>query len=83
MKYYYKAQRDYEKRTGKPAFDQVPQNMSFEEWLKTKDDRYLETYFGPTLRKFINPETNRAFTIDDLKKRDKEAFRRAGLTPED
>ena len=94
LKYYYKAQRDYEKRTGKPAFDQVPQNMSFEEWLKTKDDRYLETYFGPTrfklykegklpLRKFINPETNRAFTIDDLKKRDKEAFRRAGLTPED
>lgn len=94
LKYYYKAQKDYEKRTGRPAFDQVPQNMSFEEWLKTKDDRFLRQYFGPTryalykdgklpLRKFINPETSRAFTIEDLKKRDKAAFRRAGLTGED
>ena len=68
--------------------------MSFEEWLKTKDDRYLETYFGPTrfalykqgklpLHKFINPETNRAFTIKELKERDKAAFRKAGLTTED
>lgn len=94
LKYYYKAQKDYEKRTGRPAFDQVPQNMSFEDWLKTKDDRFLRQYFGPTryalykdgklpLRKFINPETSRAFTIEDLKKRDKAAFRRAGLTAED
>lgn len=90
LKYYYQAQKDYEKRTGKPAFDQVPQNMSFEDWLKTKDDRYLESYFGKTrfalykdgklpLKKFINPETNRAFTIEELKKRDKAAFRRAGI----
>ena len=94
LKYYYQAQKDYEKRTGRPAFDQVPQNMSFEEWLKTKDDRYLETYFGKTryalytegklpLHKFINPETNRAFTIKELKERDKAAFRKAGLTTED
>ena len=91
LRYYYNAQKDYEKRTGRPAFDQVPQNMSFEDWLKTKDDRFLRQYFGPTryalykdgklpLRKFINPETSRAFTIDDLKQRDKAAFRRAGLT---
>lgn len=90
LKYYYQAQKDYEKRTGKPAFDQVPQNMSFEDWLKTKDDRYLESYFGKTrfalykdgklpLKKFINPETDRAFTIEELKKRDKAAFRRAGI----
>ena len=94
LRYYYNAQKDYEKRTGRPAFDQVPQNMSFEDWLKTKDDRFLRQYFGPTryalykdgklpLRKFINPETSRAFTIEDLKKRDKAAFRRAGLTGED
>ena len=92
LKYYYEAQKNYEKRTGRPAFDQVPQNMSFEEWLKTKDDTYLRQYFGPTryalykqgklpLRRFINPENNSAFTISDLKQRDKEAFRRAGLTP--
>ena len=94
LKYYYKAQKDYEKRTGKPAFDQVPQNMSFEEWLKTKDDRYLESYFGPTrfalykqgklpLHRFVNPATNRAFTIEDLKKRDKAAFKKSGLTDTD
>lgn len=91
LKYYYEARKDYEARTGNPAYDQVPQNMSFEEWLKTKDDDYLRSYFGPTryalykegklpLGKFVNPETNRAFTIDELRERDKEAFRRAGLT---
>ena len=94
LKYYYQAQKDYEKRTGKPAFDQVPQNMSFEAWLATKDDKYLRQYLGKTrfalykkgklpLRKFVNPETNRAFTIAELKKRDKASFRKAGLTDED
>ena len=90
LKYYYKAQKDYEERTGKPAFDQVPQNMSFAEWLKTKDDRYIESYLGKTrfmlytkgklpLNRFINPETNTQFTIQQLKELDIDAFRRAGL----
>lgn len=94
LKYYYQAQKDYEKRTGNQAFEQVPQNMSFEDWIKTKDDRYLQTYFGATryklytegklpLHKFINPVTNRAFTIKELKERDIDAFKKAGLTPED
>ena len=90
LKYYYKAQKDYEERTGKPAFDEVPQNMSFSEWLKTKDSRYIESYLGKTryllytkgelpLNKFINPATNTQFTIAELKKLDIEAFKRAGL----
>lgn len=90
LKYYYKAQKDYEERTGKPAFDQVPHDMSFAEWLKTKDARYIESYLGRTryllytkgelpLNKFINPESNVQFTIAELKKLDIEAFRKAGL----
>lgn len=90
LKYYYKAQKDYEERTGKPAFDEVPQNMSFSEWMKTKDSRYIESYLGKTryllytkgelpLNKFINPATNTQFTIAELKKLDIEAFKRAGL----
>lgn len=90
LKYYYKAQKDYEERTGKPAFDEVPQNMSFSEWLKTKDSSYIESYLGKTryllytkgelpLNKFINPATNMQFTIAELKKLDIEAFKRAGL----
>jgi SPP1 gp7 family putative phage head morphogenesis protein len=90
LKYYYQAQKDYEARTGKPAFEEVPQNMSFAEWLKTKDDAYIESYLGKTryalytkgelpLNRFINPATNVQFTIEELKALDIEAFRRAGL----
>ena len=90
LKYYYKAQKDYTARTGKPAFDEVPQNMSFSEWLKTKDDSYIKSYLGRTryllytkgelpLNKFINPATNTQFTIAELKKLDIEAFKLAGL----
>ena len=90
LKYYYKAQKDYEERTGKPAFEEVPQNMSFADWLKTKDAKYIEQYLGKTryllytkgdlpLNRFINPATNVQFTISELKELDIEAFKRAGL----
>lgn len=90
LKYYYKAQKDYEERTGKPAFEEVPQNMSFADWLKTKDAKYIEQYLGKTryalytkgelpLNRFINPATNVQFTISELKQLDIEAFKRAGL----
>ncbi len=90
LKYYYQAQKDYEKRTGKPAFEQVPQNMNFQDWLKTKDEQYISQYLGKTrfklyregklpLNKFVNPETNRAFTIKELKERDIASFKIAGL----
>ena len=90
LKYYYKAQKDYEERTGKPAFEEVPQNMSFSDWLKTKDAKYIEQYLGKTryllytkgelpLNRFINPATNVQFTISELKELDIEAFKRAGL----
>lgn len=90
LKYYYKAQKDYEERTGKPAFEEVPQNMSFSDWLKTKDAKYIEQYLGKTryalytkgelpLKRFINPATNVQFTISELKELDIEAFKRAGL----
>jgi len=90
LKYYYQAQKDYEERTGKPAFEEVPQNMSFADWLKTKDAKYIEQYLGKTryalytkgelpLNRFINPATNVQFTISELKELDIEAFKRAGL----
>ena len=91
LKYYYQAQKDYEKQTGKPAFEQVPQNMSFKEWLATKDERYVLHYLGKKryelytrgklpLEKFINPETDHLFTIKELKERDIKTFRKAGLS---
>ena len=90
LKYYYKAQKDYEQRTGKPAFEEVPQNMNFADWLETKDAKYIESYLGKTryllytkgdlpLNRFINPATNKTFSLNELKQLDIEAFRKAGI----
>ena len=90
LKYYYKAQKEYEKRTGKPAFEEVPQNMNFADWLETKDAKYIESYLGKTryllytkgdlpLNRFINPATNKTFSLNELKQLDIEAFRKAGI----
>ena len=46
LKYYYDEQKLFEQETGHPAFDEVPQNMSFSEWLHTKPEEIQKRYLG-------------------------------------
>ena len=46
LKYYYAEQKIFEKETGHPAFDQVPQTMNFSAWLHTKPDDVQDRYLG-------------------------------------
>lgn len=55
LKYYYAEQRAFEEETGRPAFDQVPQNTTFSAWLHEKpvavQDRYLGKLRGGLFRR--------------------------------
>jgi SPP1 gp7 family putative phage head morphogenesis protein len=68
---------------------QVPQGMSYSDWLRTKSAAFQDDVLGPTkgklfrkgeltLDRFIDT-TGREYTLDELRKRDAEAFRKAGL----
>lgn len=46
LKYYYDEQRLFEQETGRPAYDQVPQNMTFSAWLHTKPEAVQDRYLG-------------------------------------
>lgn len=46
LKYYYQAQKDYEKRTGKPAYRQVDSNVSFEDYFKSQPDSFKRDWLG-------------------------------------
>jgi len=46
LKYYYNEQKVFEQETGHPAFDEVPQNMSFSEWLHTKPEELQKRFLG-------------------------------------
>ena len=46
LKYYYEEQKMFEQETGHPAFDEVPQTMSFSEWLRTRPDELQKRYLG-------------------------------------
>ena len=86
-KYYYQAQRDFEKRTGKPAYSQAPGNMKFKDYFLQLDEKTQRSYLGPErfklwksggldLEKFIPPFPDRAFTVKELKEMDKRSFRK-------
>lgn len=90
-KYYHQAIHDYEDRTGEPAFSQVPGSMKFKDYFELQDDHFKRDWLGVTryrlytkgnlsLNDMMNPQTDRLFTLSELKKRDIEAFRKAGLT---
>lgn len=89
-KYYYEAIRRYEDHTGKPAFSQVSGKMSFKEWFPTTSAEFQRDWLGPTRYKlyktgdlsiddFLAPYPNKRFTLEELKKRDIQAFKDAGL----
>ena len=46
LKYYYQAQKDYEKQTGKPAYRQVDSNLSFQEYFKQQPDSFKRAWLG-------------------------------------
>ena len=47
LKYYYKAQKDFEKRTGKPAYRQVSPSTTFAEYFERQDDAFKRSWLGP------------------------------------
>lgn len=46
LKYYYQAQKDYERETGKPAYRQVDSNLSFPEYFKQQPDSFKRDWLG-------------------------------------
>ena len=46
LKYYYKAQKDFEKRTGKPAYRQVSPSTTFAEYFERQDDAFKRSWLG-------------------------------------
>lgn len=82
---YYKAMKDFEDRTGQPAYSQVPGNMKFKDYFLQMDEKQKSSWLGKRkyemwkeglvdLDKFIPPYPDRAFTVRELKERDKKSF---------
>jgi len=46
LKYYYQAQKDYERETGKPAYRQVDSSLSFPEYFKQQPDSFKRDWLG-------------------------------------
>ena len=67
---------------------QIPANVTYNEWLKGKDAKFQDGVLGPTRAKlfregmpvdrFVNKAGDR-LTLDELRKRDAEYFRKAGI----
>lgn len=83
---YYKAMKDFEDRTGKPAYSQVPGNMKFKDYFLQMDEKQKSSWLGKQkyemwkeglvdLDKFIPPNPDRVFTVRELKERDKASFK--------
>ena len=86
-KYYYQAQKDFEKRTGKPAYSPAPGNMKFKDYFEQMSEEQKRHYLGKSkyqlwkqgnlgLDKFIPPFPDRAFTVKELKEIDKKSFKK-------
>ena len=89
-RYYHKAIHAYEDRTGKSAFRQVPGAMTFAEYFESQDEQFKQDWLKPmryrlykkgmlSLNDMMDPATDRLFTLAELKKRDIDAFKKAGL----
>nr|DAL17016.1 MAG TPA_asm: minor capsid protein [Caudoviricetes sp.] len=89
-RYYHQAIHAYEERTGKPAFRQVPGSMTFAEYFEPQSEQFKRDWLKPTryklyqkgllsLNDMMDPATDRLFTLAELKKRDIDAFKKAGL----
>lgn len=85
-KYYYQAMREYEKRTGEPAYEQSDGAVSFRDYFNEHmTDQQRKDWLGPEryklwkkgglkLDKFIPPYPQKRLTVEELKKLDKESF---------
>lgn len=84
---YYKAMKDFEDRTGKPAYSRVPGSMTYKDYILSLDAKTQKSFFGPekyelwkngglSLDKFIPPYPDRAYTVKELKAMDKESFKK-------
>lgn len=87
QKYYYDAIRDYEKRTGEPAFEQVSGGMTFKEYFETvMTEQQRKEWLGPARYKmylkgrkfsdFITPWPQKTMTVKQLKALDLTSFER-------
>ena len=85
-KYYYKAMREYEERTGKPAYTQSDGAVSFRDYFNEHmTEQQRKDWLGPEryklwkkgglkLDKFIPPYPQKRMTVEELKKLDKASF---------
>ena len=48
LKYYYKAQKDFEARTGKPAYRQVPGTTTFYDYFEKQPEEFKLSWLGPS-----------------------------------
>ena len=87
--YYYDEIKKYE-ASGKQAFKQLPGSMKFEEYLAKQSAEFQKDWLGSTryrlykkgglsVKEMMDPQTNKFFTLAELKKRDIEAFKKAGI----
>lgn len=85
-KLYYQAMREYEKRTGEPAYEQSDGSVSFRDYFNEHmTEQQRKDWLGPEryklwkkgglkLDKFIPPYPKKRLTVEELKKLDKESF---------
>lgn len=85
-KYYYQAMREYEARTGEPAYEQSDGSISFRDYFNEHmTEQQRKDWLGPEryklwkkgnipLDKFIPPYPQKRMTVEELKKLDKASF---------
>ena len=85
-KLYYQAMREYEARTGRPAYTQSDGAVSFREYFTDyMTEQQRKDWLGPEryklwkkgnipLDKFIPPYPQKRMTVEELKKLDKASF---------
>lgn len=65
LKYYYEEQKIFEQETGRPAFEEIPQNTNFSDWLRTKPEELQRRYLGELRAKlFIEYNLNLIDFVD-------------------
>lgn len=85
-KLYYQAMREYEKRTGEPAYEQSDGSISFRDYFNEHmTEQQRKDWLGPEryklwkkgglkLDKFIPPYPQKRMTVEELKKLDQASF---------
>ena len=78
LKYYYQAQKQYEKDTGKPAYSQVKRDVSFRDYFESQPESFKRSWLGPKRYELYsqgkynplslgNPDTGYVVPVEDLK----------------